>query len=190
MLKKTVTYKDFNGEEVKEDFFFHLSKAELIEMEMGYDGGLSGVMKRIIEAQDGRALVMEFKNIILSSYGQKSEDGRRFIKTPELREEFASSEAYSELFMELATNENSAAEFMNGIVPEGFIQDIDVDSSSEVTSWEKAKELIEQQESPTPPPSPTPRIISRREASEMPSSELTSGLVSGALKLADNDVSL
>lgn len=123
MLKKTITYEDFNGDTVNEDFFFHLSKAELVELELSHDGGLSQALQRIIDAEDGKSIVAEFKNIILSSYGKKSPDGKRFVKTQEIREEFESSEAYSTLFMELVTDADKAAEFVNGIVPQGLAED-------------------------------------------------------------------
>ena len=99
MLKKTITYEDFNGEERSEDFFFHLSKAELVELEMSHQGGLSEALKRIVAAEDAKSIIAEFKNIILSAYGQRSEDGRRFTKNQTLRDEFESTEAYSVLFM-------------------------------------------------------------------------------------------
>lgn len=117
MLKKTIKYTDFNGEEQSEDFFFHLSKAELVELELSHEGGLSESMTKIVAAQDGAAIIKEFKNIVLLSYGVKSPDGKRFIKNQQLREEFESSEAYSTLFMELVTNTDAAIEFINGVVP-------------------------------------------------------------------------
>ena len=117
MLKKTITYEDFNGETVSEDFFFHLSKAELVEMEMSHDGGLADSLQKIIADQDGKSIIAEFKNIILGAYGKRSEDGKRFVKNATTREEFESSEAYSALFMELVTNADAAVEFINGIVP-------------------------------------------------------------------------
>ena len=104
MLKKTITYQDFNGDEVSEDFFFHLSKAELVEMELSHEDGLSEALQRIIAAQDGKGIITEFKNIILGAYGKRSSDGKRFVKNATIREEFESSEAYSTLFMELVTN--------------------------------------------------------------------------------------
>lgn len=117
MLKKTVTYKDFNDEEVTEDLYFHLSKAELVELELSHKGGLTEQLKRILEAEDGKAIVTEFKNILLSSYGQRSEDGKRFIKNQALRDEFESSEAYSTIFIELVTDAEEAARFIQGIIP-------------------------------------------------------------------------
>ncbi len=122
MLKKTVTYKDFNGDEQTEELFFHLSQAELVELEVAHDGGLSVAMQRIIEANDGASIIKEFKNIVMMSYGRKSMDGKRFIKNQQLREEFESSEAYSTLFMELVTDADAAAAFINGIVPEGLAE--------------------------------------------------------------------
>lgn len=117
MLKKTISYTDFNGDEVKEDCFFHLSKAELIELEVSHEGGLSDAMTKVIEANDGQTIIGEFKKIILMAYGKKSPDGKRFIKNQKLREEFESSEAYSTLFVELVTDADAASDFVNGIVP-------------------------------------------------------------------------
>jgi hypothetical protein len=123
VLKKTITFEDFNGETVSEDFFFHLSKAELVELELSHKGGLSESLKRIIDAEDGKGIIAEFKNIILSAYGQRSDDGKRFVKNQQLRDEFESSEAYSTLFMELVTNTDSAIEFINGVIPAGMAEE-------------------------------------------------------------------
>jgi hypothetical protein len=123
MLKKTITYEDFNGDEVSEDFFFHMSKAELVELELSHKGGLSDALKRIISEEDGKAIIDEFKNIILSAYGKRSPDGKRFIKNQELRDEFASTEAYSTLFMELVMDTDAAIEFINGVVPQGIAEE-------------------------------------------------------------------
>lgn len=117
MLKKTITYTDFNGEETSEDFLFHLSKAELVELEMSHEGGFVASMQKVVEAEDNKTIIEEFKKIILQSYGKKSLDGKRFIKNQTLRDEFESSEAYSTLFMELVTDTDAAIEFMNGIIP-------------------------------------------------------------------------
>ena len=117
MLKKTITYTDFNGMERSEDFYFNLTKAEVMEMEMSTVGGLSEMIQRIIAAQDTPSIIKVFKDLVLKSYGEKSADGKRFIKTPEITEAFSQTEAYSVLFMELATNADSAAAFVNGIIP-------------------------------------------------------------------------
>ena len=121
MLTKTIKYTDYNGVEREEKFLFNLSKAELMEMEMGVSGGMTETMKKIIEIQDTPSLVKIFKDLILKSYGEKSPDGKKFIKIDEngkpLSTQFSQTEAYSELFMELATNTKSAIEFIKGIIP-------------------------------------------------------------------------
>jgi len=163
MLKKTITYQDFNDEEVVEDFFFHMSKAELVELEMSHQGGLSEALKRIVAAEDGKSIIAEFKNIILSSYGKRSEDGRRFIKNQQLRDEFESSEAYSTLFMELVTDTAAAIAFVNGIVPAGLTEE--VAKLAVVPSVEEGVTLL-------PTPKPEPVVITRAELAEMPAEEL------------------
>lgn len=117
MLKKTFTYTDYNGVERTEDHYFNLSKAELMEMELSTTGGLAEMINKIVAAQDAPAIVKVFKDLVLKAYGQKSADGRRFIKSKELADEFSQTEAYSQLFMELATDADAAAKFVNGIVP-------------------------------------------------------------------------
>ena len=117
MLKKTITYTDYNGSEFTEDFYFNLSKAEIMEMEMGTAGGLAEMITKIVAAQDAPAIVKVFKDLILRAYGEKSADGKRFIKSNELSTAFSQTEAYSQLFMELATDAEAAAAFVNGIIP-------------------------------------------------------------------------
>ena len=120
MLKKSITYTDFNGSERTEDFYFNLTKAEIMEMEMGITGGLAAKIQNIINAQDMPSLIAIFKDLILRSYGVKTPDGRGFQKRDGeriLADEFAQTEAYSVLFMELATNAEAATAFINGIVP-------------------------------------------------------------------------
>lgn len=118
MLKKTITYTDYNGVERTEDFYFNLSKAEIMEMEMGTSGGLSEMINKIVAAQDAPAIIKIFKDLILKAYGEKSPDGKRFEKkNGALAESFAETDAYSQLFMELATDTDAAAAFVNGIVP-------------------------------------------------------------------------
>ena len=117
MLKKIITYTDYNGVEKTEDFYFNLSKAEIMEMELSTYGGLAEMIKRIIDAQDGPAIIKVFKELILKAYGVKSPDGKRFIKSEELFTEFSQTEAYSNLFMELSTDADAASEFIKGIMP-------------------------------------------------------------------------
>ena len=117
MVKKAITYKDYNDVERTEDFFFNLSEAEVMEMEMGVTGGMAEMIQRIVKAQDAPTIIKTFKDIVLRSYGVKSPDGKRFIKNDQLREEFSQTEAYSQLFMKLATDSKEAADFVNGIMP-------------------------------------------------------------------------
>ncbi len=123
MLKKTVTYTDFNGVSRTEDVYFNLNKAEVLEMELGTTGGLSAMLTTAINSQDTPTLMRIFKNLILKAYGEKSADGKRFVKSEELSSAFSQTEAYSDIFMELATNAVAAAEFVNGIVPKDYQQD-------------------------------------------------------------------
>lgn len=125
MIKETITYTDFNGNEHTEDFYFNLSKPELIELEVEVEGGMAKFLDDVVKAQDSKELVAYFKKIVLLAYGQKSEDGKRFIKTPELREAFAQHAAYSELFMKLAQDDKAAARFINGVVPSDVAADSD-----------------------------------------------------------------
>lgn len=117
MLKKTISYVDYNGVERKEDFYFNLTQAEIMEMEMSTAGGLAEMINKVVAAQDAPAIIKLFKDLVLKAYGEKSADGRRFIKNDELRTAFAETEAYSILFMELATDADAASKFVNGIVP-------------------------------------------------------------------------
>lgn len=117
MFKKTITYLDYNGLEIKEDFYFNLTKAEIMEMQLQKSGGFAEKIQKVVDAKDVPELVSIFKELILKSYGVKSDDGKRFIKTEKVREEFTQTEAYSDLYVELATNADSASAFVNGIIP-------------------------------------------------------------------------
>ena len=179
MLKKTITFKDFNDNEVSEDHHFHLSQAELVELEMSHKGGLSDALQKIIDAEDGKAIMAEFKNIILSSYGKRSEDGRRFVKNQQLREEFESSEAYSALFMELILETDKAIEFVNGIVPGDLTEKVGKLTSADLSVVPKDEETATDL-----------RIVRRNEIEEMSADDLRdlySQLASGKAKLADED---
>lgn len=118
MLKRTIEYIDYNGTKRTEDFYFNLSKAEVLEMEMSTAGGLAEMINNVIAAQDTPAIIKIFKDLVLKAYGVKSPDGKMFEKSEELSKQFSQTEAYSILFMELATNAEAAAAFINGIVPE------------------------------------------------------------------------
>jgi len=167
LLKKTIEYEDFNGTRVVEDYYFHLTKADLIEMEMGHKDGLHQYLQNIVDSEDGTAIITEFKKLILGSYGKRSEDGKRFIKTQELRDEFVSSEAYSTMFLELCTNAEKAAEFVNGIIPVGLEADL--------VKFTQVEGL--------PGPVET-KTLSLQEATAMDQDELKSGLATGRYKLS------
>ena len=117
MLKKNITYTDYNGVERTEDFYFHLTQAEIMEMQMSTTGGLAEMIEKIVATKDAPAIIKIFKELVLKAYGEKSADGKRFMKSEELSTAFAQTEAYSILFMELATNSDEAAKFVNGIIP-------------------------------------------------------------------------
>lgn len=123
MLKKTVTYTDYNGEEQTEDFYFNLTKAELIELEVKHKGYLTEGINDAIEANDGTAIMAYFKDILSRAYGVKSEDGKRFRKTTDMSEAFLESPAYSEIFMEIITHPEYAANFVKGIAPVQLSED-------------------------------------------------------------------
>jgi hypothetical protein len=120
MLKRTITYENFNGVTVTEEHNFNLSQSELMELEAEYDGGLGDALTKIVNANDTKGLIREMKRIILMSYGIKSADGSTFEKSDDLRKKFAQSPAYDSLFMELATSENAAVDFIQGIVPKAL----------------------------------------------------------------------
>lgn len=125
MLKKTVTYTDFDGNERTEELYFNLTKAELMELQMSEIGGLEKRLKGIIMAQNGVEIMKFFKDIFLNSYGVKSPDGRRFIKNNEVREDFEQTEAYSQLFMELVTDADKMADFIKGVIPSDLAGQVD-----------------------------------------------------------------
>ena len=120
MLKKTIKYTDYNGVERSEDFYFNLSKAEVMEMEMSTIGGLGEQINKVIQTQDNPTIIKIFKDLILRAYGEKSADGKRFVKNEEMKIAFQETEAYSNLFIELATDANAASAFINGIIPQNI----------------------------------------------------------------------
>lgn len=134
MLKKTITYTDYDGNERTEDFYFNLSKAELTEMELTTEGGLQTVLKNIVEARDIPRITAMFKKLLLMSYGQKSADGKRFIKSQQLSEEFTQTEAYSNLFLELLSDEDAAAAFVRGIVPADLAKEVNQENLRAIAS--------------------------------------------------------
>lgn len=118
MLTREANYTDYNGVNRKEILYFNLEPSELMEMELGTTGGLTQMINRVIAAQDNATLVRIFKELILKAYGEKSDDGRRLVKSEAISTAFSQTRAYSDLFMELVTDAEKAAAFVNGIVPE------------------------------------------------------------------------
>ena len=123
MIKKTISYEDYDGVQRNEDFYFNLSKPELVEMQLSEAGGLEKKLEKITKEQDIAKIIELMKWIIQKSYGIKSDDGKRFIKNQEVLDNFMQSEAYSELFMELATDADAAAACVNGILPKGLAEE-------------------------------------------------------------------
>lgn len=120
MIKKVIKYEDFDGNPREETFYFNLTKAEVTQIEMGHVGNgtrLSQYITQITEAKNESELIKLFQELILLSYGQKSADGRQFVKNEQMKEEFKSTQAFSELFTELSTDAVAAAAFINGILP-------------------------------------------------------------------------
>lgn len=117
MLKKVIKYTDYDGVEREESFYFNMSQAELAEMELSVAGGMGELIRKMVDEKDQVRLAEMFKRIILMSYGVKSNDGKRFMKSEELSREFTQTEAYSNLYMELISDAKAAADFVNGIIP-------------------------------------------------------------------------
>lgn len=117
MLKKTITYVDYNGNERTEDFYFNLSEAECVELECSVVGGITEAINKLISLRDIPSIIKIAKEWVLKAYGEKSPDGKRFIKSEELSTAFSQTEAYSKLFMEIATDADAASEFFNNIIP-------------------------------------------------------------------------
>lgn len=127
MYEKKIKYKDYNGNEREETFYFNLKKSEILEMQLSEEGGLISTLQRIVETQDAPQIIKYFKKIILASYGVKSPDGVRFMKSEKLSKDFEDTEAYSELIIEMYSNVDFAAEFIKGVMP-----DLDEESMKEI----------------------------------------------------------
>lgn len=124
MLKKKIEYTDYNGDKQIEYFYFNLSKAEVLRMESSYDGGMTTMLTRIINERDNTKIYEFFEKLVQDSYGEKSDDGKRFVKKRDGRrlvDDFIDTSAYSELIYELATSADKAAEFVNGVLPKELV---------------------------------------------------------------------
>lgn len=134
MLKKTISYTDYNDVKREEDFYFNLTETELAEMQLEVTGGLDSMLQAIVKAQDIPTIVKLFKQIILKAYGQKSPDGRRFIKSEELSTEFSQTGAYNVLYMELSQDAEKASEFITGIIPAKYREAVAAEAEPEPVS--------------------------------------------------------
>lgn len=134
MLKKTVTYRDYNGVNQTEDFYFNLTKIECMELEFGYDKGstLTSSIQTLLDSNDMGTVIATIKKIVLTAYGIKSPDGKRFIKSDEIREAFEQSPAFEEIYWELITNAEKAADFISGIVPSAVRDSLGEDPKQEI----------------------------------------------------------
>lgn len=124
MLKKTIKYMDFNGQPQSEDYYFNFTKAELVEMGLSENGGLDAFIEKVINERDQKEIIRLFKDIVLKAYGEKSTDGKYFVKNDAVRERFSQTEAYSELFMELAFDSKAASDFINALIPNDLAETI------------------------------------------------------------------
>ena len=207
MLKKTITYTNpFTKNEVTEDHYFHISKADLVEMELeehkatyiAKDGkeltGMQAKLQRIVDSEDGRAIMTEFKDILRRSYGRK--DGDRFLKSQAIWDEFASTEAYSQLIFDLLTKTDEAATFINSVVPDNLEQ---IAAEVRAQAEKEAPGIIPEVKDPTAmePPSSNDRtailaaatpenpvILTRRDIVAMDDAQFRSGLAEGRYKLS------
>lgn len=132
MLKKTITYTDYDGMERTEDFWFNLSKTELTKLDAELPGGFLGVLRKIIDKEDRKALVDFIETLILRSYGEKTLDGKRFVKTPEMAEEFRQTPAYDEVFMSILRDTDSQTSFINGVIPQSMAKEIEQTDKKQV----------------------------------------------------------
>ena len=148
MLKRTITFENYDGETVTEVHYFNLSKPELVTMQVEDNVGYAKILQAIVDTNNNEQLVERFKEIILMTYGEKSEDGRRFVKSQELRDEFAQTEAYNTLFMELVTDDKAAITFINGVLP----KDLQNQITQEALETKTAEMLGTK--SPQTPPTP------------------------------------
>jgi hypothetical protein len=148
MLKKTITYKDLDGNPIVEDFYFNLSKAELAEMELSQHGGMEKWLTSIIASQDGGKIIAAFKEILRKAYGRRSNDNKSFIKTDQAWVEFESSDAYSELFMDLVTDAEAGVNFIKAVMPSdlvGKVQTVELPTeipTPNLAAWESPKTFL------------------------------------------------
>ncbi len=122
MYHREIEFEDFNGTTRKETFYFNLSRHEVLDLEWRTPGGIENYMKTIMATLDGQKLADMFQMLIDKSYGVKSPDGRSFVKGDQILNNFKFTNAYDNLYVELATDDKAAAEFINGIFPKEAVE--------------------------------------------------------------------
>lgn len=155
MLKRDVSYEDFNGNRQTETFYFNLTKTEMVDWDLD---GLAASLQRMIEAKDTQALIQEIKKVVLNAYGERSDDGKRFIKSEELRTAFTQTAAYDALFIELATDDNKLTEFFKGIFPKEFAVQIEQAGKAVLAQAPMAPMPQQMPSMMPPPPQPGPNL--------------------------------
>lgn len=149
MLKKTITFDDLEGNEVKKDFYFNLGVDELTELEVEYPKGLSEHIKKVIKQDDRKELMKLFKLLIRKSYGIKHEDGLRFVKSEDVSDSFMQTNAYGELLLELSTSPDAAGNFFNGVLPAKVLKKLSEKTSDEKPPEKDLPAWIKEQREPT-----------------------------------------
>lgn len=183
MIRKNITYTNFENETVTEEFFFNLTKAELVEMEINHGGGFKEYLEKIEASQDVKEIYGIFKEIVLSTYGEKTPDGKRFIKSKEISEAFAQTEAYSELLFELM-EADKAAEFINALMPKDLAEKLKQNpraaSEALMQGHKKAQEKDIKQVPDLPAAEPvlesTPKVLTDKELKELSHDQLIAHL--------------
>lgn len=134
MLKETITYTNFDGVEVKEDFYFNLTKAEIAQMQLEEKGGLAAKLQSIVDEKDPSKIIVVFKDLILKAYGEKSPDGKYFLKSEEIRRKFEATQAYSDFYMKLISDPDKAAAFIKAIVPQDLSTEKPAEKLAEIAA--------------------------------------------------------
>jgi hypothetical protein len=193
LLKKTIVYENpFTQQMVSEEHYFHISKADLIEMQMENLNepevinpqtgakleGYPAMLQRIVNDKDGKEILVVVKDMVRRAYGKKS--GDRFLRSPEIWEEFISSEAWSQLYFELCTDAGAQADFMNGIFPRDMLEEANKLAAAQA----QTNGDVSTPEQDVPADVSTPRVLTNQEVAEMDSDELKSGLATGRYKLS------
>ena len=183
MLKKDISYEGLDGSTITETHYYHMSKADLNELQLSKQGGFEAWLQRVVAAEDGATLIRELKDIILMAYGKRSEDGKRFIKSPEDRAEFANSEAFAELFSEIALDAEKASEFVNGVMPRGLIDE----TRQQLNAFQQDEPQPAETAVSSPPAvetelvsAPQPNVITRAEMTTLDPDVIRDRLANGA----------